>query len=55
MLGSIISIIGQSYEESRHIYNIIGSVLSIMLAYKAVYYAIGFLFTRKYIILLILL
>ena len=48
MLGSIISIIGQSYEESRHIYNIIGSVLGIMLAYKAVYYAIGFLFTRKF-------
>ena len=48
MLGSIISFIGQSYVESRHIYNIIGSVLGIMLAYKAVYYAIGFLFTRKF-------
>ena len=48
MLGSIISFIGQSYEESRHIYNIIGSVLGIMLAYKAIYYAIGFLFTRKF-------
>ena len=48
MLGSIISFIGQSYEASREIYNIIGAVLAIMLSYKAVYYAIGFLFTRKF-------
>jgi len=48
MLGSIISFIGQSYEASREIYNVIGAVLAIMLSYKAVYYAIGFLFTRKF-------
>jgi len=48
MLGSIITTIGKSYYASRNIYNIIGTVLSIMLAYKAVYYAIGFLFTRKF-------
>ena len=48
MLGSIISFIGQSYEASREIYNIIGVVLGLMLAYKAVYYGIGFLFTRKF-------
>ncbi len=48
MFGSIVSFIGQSYESSRHIYNIIGAVLSAMLAYKAFYYAIGFLFTRKF-------
>jgi len=48
MLGSIITAIGESYETSRNIYNIIGTVLGIMLAYKALYYAIGFLFTRKF-------
>lgn len=48
MLGSIVSFIGQSYMASREIYNIIGTVLGVMLAYKAVYYAIGFLFTRKF-------
>ena len=48
MLGSIISTIGESYEASRNIYNIIGTILGIMLAYKAIYYAIGFLFTRKF-------
>ena len=48
MLWNVISFIGESYETSRNIYNIIGSVLSIMLAYKAVYFAIGFLFTRKF-------
>ena len=48
MIGSIISAIGESYEASRNIYNIIGTVLGIMLAYKAVYFAIGFLFTRKF-------
>ena len=49
MLGSIISFIGQSYLASKNIYNIIGTVLAVMLSYKAVYYAIGFLFTRKFI------
>ena len=42
MLGSIISFIGESYLKSKEIYNIIGTVLGVMLAYKAVYYAIGF-------------
>lgn len=48
MLGSIVSFIGQSYLASKNIYNIIGSVLAIMTLYKAVYWAIGFLFTRKF-------
>ena len=48
MIGSIISVIGESYEASKNIYNIIGTILAAMLAYKAVYYAIGFLFTRKF-------
>ena len=48
MLANIIAIIGESYETSRNIYNIIGSVLGVLLAYKAVYFAIGFLITRKF-------
>ena len=48
MLGNIISFIGEGYEASKNIYDIIGSVLGIMLMYKAVYFAIGFLFTRKF-------
>ncbi|MBQ3021473.1 MAG: glycosyltransferase family 2 protein [Bacilli bacterium] len=48
MLGSIIDFIGESYLCAKNIYNIIGTVLSIMLAYKAIYWAIGFLFTRKF-------
>ena len=34
MLENIISAIGQSYETSRTIYNIFGSVLGIMTMYK---------------------
>ena len=45
---SIIEIIGNSYYESREIYNIIGIVLGILAIHKSVYYAIGFLFTRKF-------
>ena len=48
MLGSIVSFIGQSYLTSKNIYNIIGTVLAVMTLYKAVYWAIGFLFTRKF-------
>ena len=45
---SIIETIGNSYLKSREIYNIIGIVLGILTIYKSVYYAIGFLFTRKF-------
>ena len=48
MFGNIISFIGESYETSKIVYNVIGSILSFLLAYKAVYFAIGFLFTRKF-------
>ena len=48
MFGSIIRVIGDSYLTSKHIYNVIGSVLAAMLAFKAFYFAIGFLFTRKF-------
>jgi len=47
-LLSIIETIGNSYASCKEIYNIIGIVLGILTIYKAVYYAIGFLFTRKF-------
>lgn len=45
---SIIEAIGNSYLTSREIYNIIGIVLGILTIHKSIYYAIGFLFTRKF-------
>ena len=48
MIENIIKIVGESYETSKNIYNIIGSILGFLLAYKAVFFAIGFLFTRKF-------
>ena len=48
MVSDIINSIGEIYKESRNIYNIIGTILSIMVIYKAFYFAIGFLFTRKF-------
>ena len=47
-MSSIINAIGEIYNESKNIYNIIGAILSIMVIYKAFYFAIGFLFTRKF-------
>ena len=48
MMLNIITNIGNSYDISRNIYNMIGTIFSILLAYKAFYFAIGFLFTRKF-------
>lgn len=48
MIDSIINSIGEIYNSSKSIYNIIGTILSVMVMYKAVYFAIGFLFTRKF-------
>lgn len=49
MLFSMISnSIGSFYPTGLDFYRISGQVLNIMLIYKAVYYAIGFLFTRKF-------
>ena len=47
-LLNIIDIIGKTYLTSKEIYNIIGIVLGVLTIYKALYYAIGFLFTRKF-------
>ena len=47
-LLNVIEAIGNSYLTSREIYNIIGIVLGVLTIHKAVYYGIGFLFTRKF-------
>ncbi len=48
MLKDIITAIGNSYLQSKEIYNVIGTVLSVMLAYKTAYIFIGLFFTRKF-------
>ena len=47
-LMNIISSIGEHYLSWRHVYNVIGSVLAILMAYKTVYWLIGLFFTRKF-------
>jgi len=44
----ILNIIGESYNMFKGINNVIGSILSIMLIYKTVYFVIGIFFTRKF-------
>ena len=45
---SIISFIGNHYIDWKNVYYAISSVLSFMLAYKTLYWIIGFFFTRKF-------
>ena len=45
---NVISSIGEHYLSWRHVYNVIGSVLAILMAYKTVYWLIGLFFTRKF-------
>lgn len=47
-MDSIINFIGQSYLDWKNIYNVIGAILSFLLAYKTVYWVIGLFFTRKF-------
>ncbi len=47
-LNNIITSIGSIYSESKSVYNVFGSVLAIMLAYKTFYIVIGLFFTRKF-------
>ena len=44
----ILKSIGSIYPQSKKIYDIIGTVISILLAYKAFYFVIGMFFTRKF-------
>ena len=48
VLDSIITSIGNSYETSKLIYDIIGTILSIIVLHKAFYFVIGMLFTRRF-------
>ena len=45
---NIIKAIGNSYIDWKNVYYVISSVLSAMLAYKTLYWIIGFFFTRKF-------
>lgn len=44
----IIIFIGNSYQKNRDIYNIVGSIFTIMLFYKKIYVILGFFMTRKF-------
>lgn len=48
MLKEIITFVGNSYPNAKEIYNSIGAIFSIMLAYKTAYIIIGIFFTRKF-------
>ncbi len=48
MLKDIITFLGNSYLESKEIYNTIGTVIGIMAFYKTIYIFIGLFFTRKF-------
>ena len=48
LILNIIDTIGSSYFVAKDIYNILGIFLSIIVIHKAIYYAIGFLWTRKF-------
>ena len=45
---NIINSIGDSYLEWKNVYNVIGKILTIMFAYKSLYWLIGVFFTRKF-------
>jgi len=44
----VITIIGSMYPVSKNIYNILGTILSIVVIHKAFYFVIGMFFTRKF-------
>ena len=48
VIDSILKAIGNSYLQSKNIYDTIGLILSIIVAHKAVYLIIGMFFTRKF-------
>lgn len=48
VIENIISSIGNIFEESKNIYNILGFILSLIVVHKAVYYTVGLFFTRKF-------
>ncbi len=48
VLRYFINAIGESYQNSKNIYDTIGLILSIIVAHKAIYLIIGMFFTRKF-------
>ena len=48
LMLNVIDIIGSTYFAAKDVYNILGIFLSVIVIHKALYYAIGFLFTRKF-------
>ena len=48
VLDKIITAIGSSYETSKHIYNIIGTIFAVVSIHRAFYFVIGMFFTRKF-------
>lgn len=48
MFKDIITFLGNSYLESKEVYNMIGTVIGIMTFYKTIYIFIGLFFTRKF-------
>jgi len=48
MILNIVTNVGNSYILFKNINNIIGAVLSFLLAYKTIYFIIGIFFTRKF-------
>lgn len=48
MILNIIDVIGSSYFTAKKVYSIIGILTSILVIHKGFYYAIGFLWTRKF-------
>ncbi len=47
-MNDIINFIGAGYLTSKNIYAIIGTVIAVLTFHKSIYWAIGFLFTRKF-------
>ena len=48
LILNLIDSIGSTYFVAKDIYNILGIFLSVIVIHKAIYYAIGFLCTRKF-------
>lgn len=48
VINNIITFIGKSYVNSKELYDIIGKIFTVMLAYKTAYFFIGIFFTRKF-------
>lgn len=48
MIANIINFIGGTYFSAKKVYSILGIITSVLVIHKGLYYAIGFLWTRKF-------